>query len=179
MSDSSSFPLRWRGRQTEPLALAEIQRRLDRHEIGMWHEIQVSGRWLTLEEFYGQSASPGAAASARVNEAFSGALRIAGSEAGSQGALGEARRLDSLPAPPPAPTGTSMGRPRWAYALLAFLTGMFGLHNFFAGYWWRGLAQAALCVATFWFGYGIVAAWLWAMADAIWIKRDARGIPLR
>ncbi len=175
----ASYPLRWRGRQTEPLSLAEIQRRLERREIGMWHEIQANGRWMTLDEFYVLLAAQGTASPApRTTDSPPGLLRLAGADASNAGPAGGGR-LDALPVPPPVAAESQPGRPRWTYVLLALATGMVGLHSFFAGYWRRGIAQAALCVATCWLGYGVVATWLWAVGEAIWIRRDARGFPLR
>lgn len=52
MSDSAEYTLRWRGRVFGPLSLAEINRQLDEHELGMGHEIQYHDAWITLEEFF-------------------------------------------------------------------------------------------------------------------------------
>ena len=55
-SDRSSTPegkyfLSWKGKQTGPFSLAEIQAKLQDHEIGLVHDINASGEWMPLEEF--------------------------------------------------------------------------------------------------------------------------------
>ena len=60
MSDAPEYSLRWRGRQFGPFSLAEINRQLDEHQIGMGHEIHYQDQWISLEEFFvalGESAS--------------------------------------------------------------------------------------------------------------------------
>jgi ABC transport system ATP-binding/permease protein len=49
-----SFYLRWRGGTVGPLSLAEIERKLDRREIGMLHEVSCEGRWVKLNDFFVQ-----------------------------------------------------------------------------------------------------------------------------
>ena len=39
------------------------------------------------------------------------------------------------------------------YVLLAFFVGTLGLHNFYAGYWGRGLSQLCLTLVAPWFLY--------------------------
>jgi uncharacterized RDD family membrane protein YckC len=48
--------LRWKGRQSGPFAAEEIRGRLQSSEIGLMHEVQVDGQWLTVEKFLAQSA---------------------------------------------------------------------------------------------------------------------------
>ena len=56
MSDSGQYVLRWRGRQSGPFSLDEINRKLDAHEIGLGHEIQCDDQWMSLEEFFAHDA---------------------------------------------------------------------------------------------------------------------------
>lgn len=51
MSDVQEYSLRWRGRISGPFPVAEINRMLDDHEIGMGHEIFYQEAWITVEEF--------------------------------------------------------------------------------------------------------------------------------
>src|SRR5215831_4435265 len=63
MSDFQEYLLRWRGREMGPYSVEQINRKLDDHEIGMGHEIQSEGKWISLEEFFRaikQSAQPSA-----------------------------------------------------------------------------------------------------------------------
>ena len=51
MSDSPEYTLRWRGRQSGPYPVSEINRMLDDHKIGMGHEIFCEDEWITLEMY--------------------------------------------------------------------------------------------------------------------------------
>ena len=68
---------------------------------------------------------------------------------------------------------------RVAYVLLAIFLGEFGVHNFYAGYVGRGLAQILLTIVGGSFTCGVTAApvWLWAIVEACVISKDARGVP--
>ena len=48
---SDGFLIRWQGRVIGPLALEEIERRLASSQIGMLHEIQNEGAWISLRSF--------------------------------------------------------------------------------------------------------------------------------
>ena len=54
MNPSGKYVLRWKGRQTEPHSLGEIQAKLRDHEIGLLHEIYHGGTWMTLDKFIAQ-----------------------------------------------------------------------------------------------------------------------------
>ena len=60
MSDPQQYTLRWRGRETGPYPVSEINRMLDEHEIGMGHEILSGDKWITLEEFFASPPKPSA-----------------------------------------------------------------------------------------------------------------------
>ena len=51
-SSSETWPIRWRGKMLEPISLPEIERRLERQEIGMFHETFRNGEWVTLSDFF-------------------------------------------------------------------------------------------------------------------------------
>ena len=77
---------------------------------------------------------------------------------------------------------------RLVVALLAFFFGIFGVHDFYAGYVGRGIAKLALTLVGFAF---ILTAfifapvvWVWCIIDMImvitgtgWYARDGRGLP--
>lgn len=68
----------------------------------------------------------------------------------------------------------SIRRFRWVYVLLAIFLGMMGIHNFYAGYVKRGVAQMILSIlGVFCFGYLI--SFLWSLVEAIAVRRDADG----
>ena len=48
--------LRWKGRQNGPFALDEIRSQLKGSEIGLMHEVQVEGQWMTIEKFLAKTA---------------------------------------------------------------------------------------------------------------------------
>jgi TM2 domain-containing membrane protein YozV len=64
------------------------------------------------------------------------------------------------------------------YAFLAIIGGFVGLHNFYARQWLTGLLQLLLSIATYLMGFGIIAAWLWAVAEAVFIRKDGEGIEM-
>lgn len=45
------YLLAWKGRQFGPLSLDEIRGKLANREIGLMHQVQSGGRWVTLDEF--------------------------------------------------------------------------------------------------------------------------------
>lgn len=70
---------------------------------------------------------------------------------------------------------SSVVRARWAYVVLAVFLGVLGVHNFYAGYIMRGLAQLAVTILTCgWLG---IVVFVWALIEAIAIRRDADGVP--
>jgi TM2 domain-containing membrane protein YozV len=58
------------------------------------------------------------------------------------------------------------------------LAGYSGVHNFYARQWLTGLLQLLLSVATYLMGFGIVASWLWAMVEAVVVRRDGYGVDM-
>lgn len=65
---------------------------------------------------------------------------------------------------------------RVAYILLALFLGCFGIHNFYAGYIGRGLAQLLITLFLFWLIVPLLAVWIWVIVEMIVIDKDAKGV---
>lgn len=74
---------------------------------------------------------------------------------------------------PVRPQGQHTPKSRLAYILLALFLGLLGVHNFYAGYVGRGLAQLFLLL----FGIGVVINPFWVIIEMIIITKDADGVP--
>jgi TM2 domain-containing membrane protein YozV len=64
------------------------------------------------------------------------------------------------------------------YALLGVFLGFIGLHNFYARNWLTGLLQLLLSLATYLLGFGIIVPWLWALVEAVVVRKDGNGIEM-
>jgi TM2 domain-containing membrane protein YozV len=185
MSDSEAYSLRWRGRQSGPYPVSEINRMLDDHVIGMGHEILHKEEWITLEEFFSalrKSAAP-AVQRQKPPVPILALASVAGPVPGDKGSSVHIK-VSVTPAAKggggPAQPRTNKGRPRYRllFAFLAVFAGFLGLHNFYARQWLTGLLQLLLSVATALMGFGIIASWLWAMAEAVMVRKDGRGVEM-
>jgi TM2 domain-containing membrane protein YozV len=63
---------------------------------------------------------------------------------------------------------------RVAFVLLAIFLGGIGIHNFFAGYTSRGVAQLLICLLTC--GIGGIVTSIWAIIEACTVTQDANGV---
>ncbi len=66
---------------------------------------------------------------------------------------------------------------RTRYVALAVLLGPLGIHNFVAGYRFRGLIQLGLSVASL--GLLSPVSAVWALVEAVVVKGDGDGVPFR
>lgn len=77
-------------------------------------------------------------------------------------------------------TQSTAGKPKSAavYLLLAFFFGFLGIHNFYAGYIWRGLIQLlmTLFAAVFLF-IPLLIVGIWVFLEICFVGTDAQGIP--
>lgn len=67
-----------------------------------------------------------------------------------------------------------------AYALLAWFLGVFGAHNFYAGYTKRAIVQLLLTLFSWMLLFiPLIIVQIWALADMCLINKDAEGRPFR
>jgi TM2 domain-containing membrane protein YozV len=62
---------------------------------------------------------------------------------------------------------------RVIFVLLGIFLGIFGVHNFYAGYVKKGTIQ--LCVTLLTCFYGAIASWIWAIVEICTVGKDAEG----
>lgn len=60
MATSDSYHLKWKGQQSGPFSLREIEEKVQRREISSMHEIEVGGNWITMRAFMARRAAPAA-----------------------------------------------------------------------------------------------------------------------
>ena len=191
MNDSPEYLLRWHGREIGPCSVQAINRMLDDHEIGLGHEIQCEGTWMSLEEFLATVAPTApkpesTAARVQGHEAWrapasppskadeESRTRALPNDMLPKARVTEAKRTGLHENAPPA-IGAARPRHRLIYALLAILFGFAGVHNCYARHWLTGLFQVLLSIATYLLGFGVFVPWLWALVEAIAVRRDGEG----
>lgn len=183
MSESEQYTLRWRGRQSGPYTMEEINRLLDDHTIGMTHEIQYQEKWISVEEFFifrkqAAPVAPNPEPRAPVPASGAAVTLPPKSRPPLAAAPGEPQkhRQPITPAAERAPVKSQ--RRRLVYALLAIFLGFTGLHNYYARHWLTGLLQLLLSIATLLLGFGVIAPWLWAMVEAVVVRKDGYGMDM-
>ncbi len=77
--------------------------------------------------------------------------------------------MSDFPTPPAAP------KSRLAYILLAVFLGSLGIHNFYAGYTGKGIAQLLITLVSF--GMLSIVSWIWALVEICTVTQDAQGVP--
>ena len=66
---------------------------------------------------------------------------------------------------------------RVAFVLLGLFLGCLGVHNFYAGYSGKGVAQLLITIFLGWvFGLGIFITGIWALIEIIVVNTDAQGL---
>lgn len=101
-------------------------------------------------------------------------------------ATAPARVATSVPSPTSAPAGYSYAagslygrshKSRTTYIVLGIFLGAFGVHNFYAGYVGRAVAQLFLTVlALLTLSYLAIACWLWAIVEICIEDKDSTGL---
>ena len=65
---------------------------------------------------------------------------------------------------------------RIIYILLALFLGGLGIHNFYAGYIGRGVAQLLITLLLFWLIIPLLVVFVWVIVEMIVIDKDAKGV---
>lgn len=80
------------------------------------------------------------------------------------------------------PTGQSSitnnaSRSRLAYILLGLFLGSLGVHNFYAGYIGKAIAQLLITLLLGWLLFPLVGVVIWVIVEICTVTKDARGVP--
>ena len=76
------------------------------------------------------------------------------------------------------PVPVSVQKSRGVYIILGLFFGLLGIHNFYAGYNGRAIAQLLITVFTFWLIAPLVIVGIWVLVEIITVNKDARGNPM-
>jgi TM2 domain-containing membrane protein YozV len=68
-----------------------------------------------------------------------------------------------------------MPKNKWIYVLLGIFFGIFGVHNFYAGYIGRGITKLLITILSF--GVLFWISWIWSFIEIIVVRIDSRGVP--
>jgi TM2 domain-containing membrane protein YozV len=100
---------------------------------------------------------------------------------GAQTGFAAAAPAGATPPPPPAAapyaSGNVIPKSRLAYILLALFLGCLGIHNFYAGYAGRGIAQLLISLFLGWLIVPLAAVVIWIIIEICTVTRDAQGVP--
>ncbi len=69
-----------------------------------------------------------------------------------------------------------MPKNRLAYILLAIFLGGFGVHNFYAGYTGKAVAQLLIMLCLGWLVVPAIAVFIWIIVDICTVTQDAQGV---
>lgn len=72
--------------------------------------------------------------------------------------------------------GGGQAKSRVAYMLLGLFLGGLGIHNFYAGYTGKAVAQLLITLFTFWLVFPIIGIWIWVIIELCTVKKDSRGV---
>lgn len=67
---------------------------------------------------------------------------------------------------------------RIAYILLGLFLGGLGIHNFYAGYTGKAVAQLLITLFTFWLVFPLLIVAIWVIYEVCTVKTDAKGLPM-
>lgn len=76
------------------------------------------------------------------------------------------------------PRVVKQAKSRGVYVILGLFFGCLGIHNFYAGYFGRGLSQLLIVLVLGWFVIGLVVVVPWVLIELFVVTHDAAGDPL-
>lgn len=88
-----------------------------------------------------------------------------------------AAALATVPAPLAAPGAGQ--KERVVYVLLGVFLGTLGIHNFFAGYTGRAIAQLLITILVGWLVVPWIGVAIWNIVEVITVTQDANGVPFK
>ena len=66
---------------------------------------------------------------------------------------------------------------RLIYIVLAIFLGCFGIHNFYAGYTGKAVAQLLICLLIGWLILPLLGLFVWIVVDICTVTKDANNVP--
>ena len=73
-------------------------------------------------------------------------------------------------------TNTNLPKQRIAYILLGLFLGGFGIHNFYAGYSNKAIAQLLISLLIGWLIIPYIAVVIWSLIEICTVDKDAKGV---
>jgi TM2 domain-containing membrane protein YozV len=105
-------------------------------------------------------------------------LQVSPQDLGAVNMMGQPAYGQYAPFASPYPQGqyaaAAFPSSRTTFVVLGIFLGMFGAHNFYAGY--TGKAVGQLCLTILSCGYLFVASWIWAIVEICIVDKDSAGI---
>ena len=201
---SAEFAIVWKGQTTGPFNQMEIQRKLLAGEISPLHVVLKKGQpidvvtWASQLKNSRREEEEDLRRQEKAQIVENEKLRFHQQENERlQRELKEAQQRASRPLPPPPPPTTTTytapppplpnsGQPiavtstksRVVYVLLGFFLGMLGIHNFYAGFTGRAIAQLLLNIFLFWTGIVPLVICIWIIVEICTVTTDAQGCNL-
>ena len=186
MTSDAIYSIRWRGRETGPFSVADIEERLDAHEVGLWHEILHKGRWVTLKDFIEDTGKISRALTA-IPLASQLPVALSPELSGAQ-TNSTAKQLSRRWRLTYAGLGllylglcltlSIFNVPYAKWGLIYAVAGP-GLHNLYAGRWLYAAAQIAAGGAFVWLEWPVFWLGFWPAIEVMFIWRDGRGFAMK
>ena len=200
---SAEFAIVWKGQTTGPFNQMEIQRKLLAGEISPLHVVLKKGQpidvvtWASQLKNSRREEEEDLRRQEKAQIAENEKLRFHQQENKRlQSELKEAQQRVARPLPPPPPTPTAYAAPppplpnsgqpiavtstksRVVYVLLGFFLGMLGIHNFYAGFTGRAIAQLLLNIFLCWTLIVPLGICIWIIVEICTVTTDAQGCNL-